>query len=252
MKSIVLFILFVLCVAHNSLKSQSASKDKYYIRFKYCEPRTNKTNLGLDSLFLLDGFHPEYLETTTRKYKVYDYQENQIENCTVYQLLLKPKTYNFFYVNLNTFDTLFLNINLVKDTLIDLNQLADNYYKKISIKEPLLKDINTGDKISITYSYSDCPQYGSFFNITFIALNKTAFNILNDRKIVGGKFPKNAKIKLEDILRFEEKVRNLQTGYGLEIQIKKNNFYQVFKCQLTYLPNSLFYAKKQKPRLLLD
>ncbi|MFK7797838.1 MAG: hypothetical protein AB8E82_10325 [Aureispira sp.] len=111
--------------------------------------------------------------------------------------------------------------------MIDLNALAKNYYQKVSTQISLLKDIKVGDKVSFAYAYNDCPSYQNTFFITLLALNNTEFKILNQSNRKHKKRP--TLVKLTTLQHLEEKVRELPLGNGLEIQIRKNNHYQVFK-----------------------
>ena len=63
--------------------------------------------------------------------------------------------------------------------VIDLNALAHNYYQKVSTQTSLLQDIKVGDKISLAYSYDDCPAYQSSFFIPLLALNANEFKVLS-------------------------------------------------------------------------
>ena len=228
-------LLLFLILTNFQVQSQVPKKQHSYLKLSYCAYE-NTGNLGLDTLLLLDGFHFESLEKRSKKpYRIFDYQISEKGNCTHYELLLKQHNYHYFFVNSYTFDTLFLDVNLVHDTFIDLNELSDHYYKKHSPESLLLKDLKAGDKISFTYNYYDCPPYNGFYNVTFKALNATEFICLNTQK---SKPKKSPKIKLEALLSFEKEVRKLKKGKGLEIQIRKNDAYQVFKCRLKD-PNQL-------------
>jgi hypothetical protein len=220
------FLLFLIL---SLISFQVQSQGKNYLKLEHCSYEKSE-GLGLDTLLLLDHFHPVYLEQKSKKkYKVFDYQEDEKENCNSYQFLLKQKAYHYFHVNQYTFDTLFINVNLVKDTCINLNELSTNYYKKKTPEALLLKQIKAGDKISFSYNYYDCPQYSGFHNVTFKAISSTEFIRLNTKKSKTKKYP---KIKLEALLSFEKEVRALKEGTRLEIQIRKNDAYQVFKCYL--------------------
>lgn len=122
-----LSILFILLLIGFQSQGQVSKKDKSSLKLNYCAFEREE-DLGLDTLLLLDGFNPDFLEKkSNKKYKWFDYQVAKKSNCITYQILLKNKIYSYFYVNQYTYDTLSLNINLSKDTSINLNELSANY-----------------------------------------------------------------------------------------------------------------------------
>lgn len=233
-----LLLLFFLLLISFQTKSQASKKHKIHLNLKYCAYEPNNT-LGLDTLLLLDGFNLEHLEQQQSKKKLvfFDYQVSQKGNCTHYKIGINNKAQHYFYVNQYTYDTLFLNIH--KDSSIHLNKLSANYYTKIPSESFLLDDIKAGDKISFAYNYFDCPQYSPLYQITFKAINSKQVVILNPKKCLR---QKSSILKIKDLLLFEKKIHQLEKGDRLEIQIRKNKSYQVFKCYLkdaTQLPSFL-------------
>lgn len=222
----ILIFIITLCYCSTAV-TQSSSISKKQLQFCYCAYPSPPENLGLDTLFLLNNFFFQNLQSTSTKgYKSTAYKENIHHNCITYSIYLPSKKYHYYYVNTYTLDTLFIPINLTKDTLIDLNALAENYYQKISTNASLLEDIKTGDKISLAYSYHDCPADQSTFFITLLALNDNECKIISQNS---KQKKRKTVVKLTALQQLEKQVRELPFGKGLKVQIRKNKHYQVFK-----------------------